>query len=170
MNDIRLRAPEPEDLDVMMEIENDDFLWRHSSVNTGPYSRFQLKRYIEENENNIYIDNQQRFMIEVSGGRVAGMIDVFDFDSRNNRAEIGVVVLPSFRSCGIAALAINKIEEHCFGFLGMKQLYSYVRQDNRAAISLFRKCGFAEVGVLKSWIRCSHEYCDVAIFQKLSVI
>lgn len=168
MTEIRLRAPEPHDIDVMMEIENDMFLWEHSSVNTGPYTRFQLKRYIEENVNNIYEDHQQRFMIETAEGEVAGMVDLFEFDARNNRAEVGIAVLPHFRRSGVAASAISSLEEHCFGFLGMKQLYSYVRTDNEEACSLFMKCGFRETGILKSWIRCGNVYYDVAVYQKMS--
>ena len=45
-NGIRLRAPEPEDLEVMFRFENATDVWEMSNT-TGPYSRFQLKQYIE---------------------------------------------------------------------------------------------------------------------------
>lgn len=167
-NDITLRAPEPYDLDLLMEIENDTVLWEYSSMNTGPYSRFQLKRYIEENTNDIYADRQQRFIIETSGGDVAGLVDIFDFDSRNSRAEIGIVILSSYRGYGIAASAISLVEKHCFGFLGMKQLYAYVRKDNAPACALFSGCGFSESGTLKSWLRSGNMYHDVVLFQKVA--
>ena len=40
MSDIILRAPEPEDLEIMLAVENDPLLWEHSSENTGPYTRY----------------------------------------------------------------------------------------------------------------------------------
>ena len=43
---IFLRAVEPEDLDVMYEMENDPAMWDVSSF-TVPYSRFVLRQYIE---------------------------------------------------------------------------------------------------------------------------
>ena len=43
---IYLRAVEPEDLDIMYEMENDPSMWDISSF-TVPYSRFVLKQYIE---------------------------------------------------------------------------------------------------------------------------
>ena len=49
MSDIILRAPEPEDLEIMLAVENDPLLWEHSSENTGPYTRYQMKQYIAEN-------------------------------------------------------------------------------------------------------------------------
>ena len=45
-NGIRLRAPEPEDLEVMFRFENATDVWEMSNT-TGPYSRFQLNQYIE---------------------------------------------------------------------------------------------------------------------------
>lgn len=38
-NGIRLRAPEPEDLEVMFRFENATDVWEMSNT-TGPYSRF----------------------------------------------------------------------------------------------------------------------------------
>ena len=63
MNDIlndcvyRLRAPEPEDLEVLYTMENDTTLW-FVSYNVAPYSRYQLKKYISESVHDIYSDHQ----------------------------------------------------------------------------------------------------------------
>ena len=42
---IRLRAPEPEDLELLYKWENDTSLWLAGNTR-APYSRFQLKQYI----------------------------------------------------------------------------------------------------------------------------
>ena len=52
---ISLRAPEPEDLEVMLSFENDAALWELGTA-TGPYSRYQMKRYIAESQNDLYAD------------------------------------------------------------------------------------------------------------------
>ena len=165
--DIILRAPEPEDLDIMLAIENNSDLWVHNGGNTGPYSRYQMKQYIAANTNNIYTDQQLRLMIVLSDGEVAGIIDVFDFDVRNNRGEVGIVVLPEFRGKGIGRKALSLIEEHCFRFLSMNQLYAYVRCDNMAGRNTFLACGFKKTAVLKSWIRRGQQYYDVCMYQKI---
>ena len=56
-NGIRLRAPEPEDLEVMFRFENATDVWEMSNT-TGPYSRFQLKQYIEQTQNDLFADRQ----------------------------------------------------------------------------------------------------------------
>lgn len=166
--DIILRAPEPEDLGIMLDIENDSDLWIHNGGNTGPYSRYQMKQYIAANTNDIFTDRQLRLMIVLPDGKVAGIVDVFDFDVRNNRAEVGIVVLSEFRGKGIGRNALRMMEEHCFGFLSMNQLYAYVRCDNEAGRETFLSCGFTETAVLKSWIRRGQQYYDVCMFQKIA--
>lgn len=71
-NRIRLRAPEPEDLEVMFRFENATDVWEMSNT-TGPYSRFQLKQYIEQTQNDLFADRQLRLMIETGTGRWWGL-------------------------------------------------------------------------------------------------
>lgn len=53
----------PEDLEVMFRFENATDVWEMSNT-TGPYSRFQLKQYIEQTQNDLFADRQLRLMIE----------------------------------------------------------------------------------------------------------
>ena len=107
-------------------------------------------------------------MISLPDGKIAGIVDVFDFDVRNSKAEVGIVVLREFRGRGIGRNALRLMEEHCFDFLGIHQIYAYVRCDNEAALNVFRSCGFTETAVLKSWIRRGQKYYDVCMFQKFA--
>lgn len=110
---IRLRAPEPEDLDVMMLFENDEDQWENG-IATGPYSRYQLKQYIGQSTNDLYTDRQLRLMIELPQAGVVGIVDLCSFDPRHNRAEVGVMVLEEYRHRGIASEALRQLEHHCF--------------------------------------------------------
>ncbi len=47
-NSCYLRALEPEDLDFIYQIENDESLWEVSHTQT-PYSKFLIKQYLEIN-------------------------------------------------------------------------------------------------------------------------
>ncbi len=162
---IILRAPEPEDLDVMLAIENDPHLWTVGTA-TGPYSRYHLRQYLAEVQNDIYADRQLRLMIQHESGEVVGIIDLSLFDPSNNRAEVGVVVREDMRRQGIAHEAVQQLERHCFTFLGIHQLYAYVLSDNLPCLNLFRSAGFEETARLKDWIRTGTEYKDVLLFQK----
>ena len=108
---VKLRAPEPEDLEVMFRLENSTDVWEMSNT-TGPYSRFQLKQYIEQSQNDLFADRQLRLMIEIEEQQTVGTIDVCYFDPLHNRAEIGIMLDKAYRGRGIACAALTLIEEH----------------------------------------------------------
>jgi len=151
-NGIRLRAPEPEDLEVMFRFENATDVWEMSNT-TGPYSRFQLKQYIEQTQNDLFADRQLRLMIENGNRQVVGIVDLCSFDPLHNRAEV---------------LAL--LEEHCFRYLGIHQLFAYIAVENLPSRRLFAACGYKESAVLKEWAHTfGGGYTDVLVVQKLNL-
>lgn len=167
-NNIRLRAPEPEDLDVFFRWENDTTLWKYGAT-LSPYSRYALKEYLSNIEQNIYQNNQLRFMIEeVSGSVPAGTIDLYDFEPHHSRAGVGILIDETFRKRGIASGAIELISEYAFSFLNIHQLYAHIPVSNTVSIALFKKNGFTASGILKDWIRIGEEYEEVYIMQRIT--
>ena len=166
-NGYRLRAPEPEDLGVMMQFENTPSLWEVSTP-TGPYSRFYLKQYIETNQNDLYTDHQLRLMIEAPDKQVVGIIDLCNFEPFHSRAEVGIVIAEEFRGKGIGQLALNLLVGHCFDYLGIHQLFAYIDVTNEPCRHLFQKCGFEECAYLKDWMRTGKTYRDVVMVQHIN--
>lgn len=162
-----LRAPEPEDLAVMAQFENTPTLWEVSNA-TGPYSRYFLKQYIEENKNDLYTDRQMRLMIESPEKEVAGIVDLFHFDPFHSRAEVGIVISESQQRKGIGKLALNLLSEHCFEYLGIHQLYATIDVSNEASRKLFLCCGFEECGYFNDWMRTGNTFRDVVMMQRLN--
>lgn len=163
-----LRAPEPEDLASMMLFENTSSLWEVSTP-TGPYSRFYLKQYIEQNKNDIYTDRQLRLMIETPAKEVAGIIDLFNFDPFHSRAEVGIVVAEACRQQGIATLALELLVQFAFDYLGIHQLVAFIDEGNEASRRLFSRCRFEECGYLKDWMRIGSIFHPVVMVQRLNL-
>jgi len=61
--DIRLRALEPEDIDLLYTWENNTDVWIISST-IAPFSRNILHKYIENSHLDIYTVKQLRLMID----------------------------------------------------------------------------------------------------------
>ena len=59
---VNLRALEPEDLDLLYRIENDDELWAVGVTNV-PYSRYLLHDFVSSSSGDIYTDKQVRLII-----------------------------------------------------------------------------------------------------------
>src|SRR5688572_559513 len=88
---IYLRALEPEDLSFLSSIENDEHLWELSQTQT-PYSQHILKQYLANAYLDIYEAKQLRLIISNYEDQPLGMIDLFDFDFKNSRAGVGILV------------------------------------------------------------------------------
>ena len=86
---IFLRALEPDDLDFIYEIENNQDIWEMSNTIT-PYSKFLIKQYLENAHKDIFEVKQLRLVISTYDDDAIGLIDIFDFDFHNKRAGIGI--------------------------------------------------------------------------------
>ena len=162
-----LRAPEPEDTDFMLEVENSEESLDAGGAATGLYSRFQMNRFITESANDIFTDRQMRWIICLApDGKPAGMIDVFDFSPRHSRAEVGIVVCETYRRQGIASAALRMVCAHCMERLGIHQLYAYIREDNEACLRTFQREGFKVAGLLEDWVMTGRGYDNVRLVQK----
>lgn len=165
---IRLRALEPEDLDKLYLWENNSTLWELGST-LSPYSRYLLKNYIANSHLDIYEQKQLRLMIElVHTQESVGTIDLYDFDPRNRRAGVGILVDESFHRKGIGAHAIMLLKNYAFSFLNLHQLYAHVPLTNEASLNLFEKQGFREAGILSKWLITAYGYVDVKIVQLIN--
>lgn len=164
--EIKLRAVEPEDLELLYEWENNNQYWIISNTVT-PFSKYTLKRYIENSHKNIYVTSQLRLMIgHIRTGKTIGTIDIFDFDPFHKRAGLGILIAEeSYRKKGYASMALTCLIEYCFGTLLLHQLYCNILSNNCESMQLFIKHGFREVGVKKDWIKTSDGYIDEHLFQ-----
>lgn len=161
---VNLRAIEPEDLDSLYAIENDEALWNVGATSV-PYSRYILYDYIANTKNDIYTDRQVRLMIEDGCHNVVGIVDIINFDPRNLRAEVGIVIKREFRNRGIAFAALSKIKDYSLSILHLHQLYAYVDKGNTESVRLFKKCGFTVSSELQDWLFDGKKYHNALFMQ-----
>ena len=164
-NKIYLRALEPEDLEFIHEIENNESLWEISNTET-PYSRFLIKQYIEESHKDIYQVKQLRLVISNYSDEALGLIDIFNFDFKNKRVGIGILIKNSEnRKSGYGAEALQLLLGYCFSHLNLHQLYCNITEGNEASINLFTKQGFKEIGLKKDWNLVDGSYKNEYLYQ-----
>lgn len=166
---IYLRALEPEDLEFVYGMENDQSIWEVSNTNT-PYSRFLIRQYFENAQQDIYEAKQLRLAIcQDQDFPAIGLIDLFEFDPRNNRAGIGIVIQKDEnKRQNIGSEALELLIKYSFFNLNLHQLYANISTKNEASIALFTKFGFEKIGIKKDWILLNNQYHDEAIFQLIN--
>lgn len=161
---IRLRAMEPEDLELICEMENDPGEWDISNF-TVPYSRYVMKQYMESSQCDMFADKQLRLMVvRLEDNATVGTVDITDFSPLHARGEVGIVIRKEYRGAGYGKDAVL-LCEYAFDFLRMRQLFVHIAVDNEASMRLFTSCGFVSCGVLKDWLCVEGHFKDVALLQ-----
>ena len=162
---MKLRAIEPEDLELLYQIENDQRLWKVGATNV-PYSRYTLHDYIANSNDDIYADRQVRLMAENDEGETVGVVDLVQFSPQHLRAEVGIVILNAHRRKGYATAAIEALCDYAQRVVHLHQLYAVVETSNESAVALFEKAGFSTGNTLKEWLFDGHSYHDALLMQR----
>ncbi len=166
---IYLRALEPEDIDFIYTIENDEQIWEVSSTQT-PYSRFLIKQYLENAHQDIYEIKQLRLVICSNDDALLGLIDLFDFDPTHNRAGVGIIIAEDEnRGKGFGAEALELIIKYGKTHLRLHQLYANISENNLVSVKLFENQGFTKIGVKKEWNLINDSYQDEFLYQLIYV-
>jgi diamine N-acetyltransferase len=98
-----------------------------------------------------------------------GLIDLFDFDPRNKRAGIGIVIQnDKDRSKGFGQEALGLLIDYSFKQLQLHQLYANIGSENVSSLNLFTTFGFQKIGVKKDWIYINNAYQDELLFQLIN--
>lgn len=164
--EIRLRALEPADTDLLYRLENLDGGWTYG-YSPAPLSRYQIWQYIKGYDAEPLSAGQLKLMIDNHEGQTVGCVDLYEIDSTNRRAKTGILIDPAHRRKGYGTQAVDAISRYCLDNLGLHQLCAEVSTDNHPSISLFTKAGFKTVASLPGWYRRGNDYIDALLLAKL---
>ncbi len=165
---IHLRALEPQDIDFLFAVENDESYWEVSSTQT-PFSRFILEQYIASAHQDIHEVKQLRLIIaENTTKNKVGMIDLFDFNPQHKRAGVGILVIDSEQHKGYASEALQLLIDYSFMQLNLHQLFANITPDNTKSLTLFKKHNFLKVGTKKEWVLSKGKFKDEVLFQLIN--
>ncbi|WP_029034684.1 GNAT family N-acetyltransferase [Salinimicrobium terrae] len=165
---VYLRALEPEDLDLLFEVENNEEFWEVSATSV-PFSRYILRQYLENSHKDIYDIKQLRLVICDIAGAPVGFIDIFDFDPKNRRAALGIVIINRRnRLKGYGTQALELVCKYCFAHLGLHQVYANVGDENISSKLLFEKTGFFKAATKKDWNLVGGEYKNEVMYQLIN--
>ena len=164
---IKLRALEPDDIDLIYKWENNTDIWRVSNTLT-PYAKHIIKAYIESAHLDIYQTKQLRLIIETNNLPI-GTIDLFDFDPYNLRAGVGILIAEDKdKQKGYATNSLNLFIDYAFKTLGLHQLYCNISESNIASLKLFKNAGFEIIGLKKDWNKTINGFENEFILQKIN--
>lgn len=165
---VYLRALEPEDLAFLFENENDEEFW-HVSQTQQPFSKYILKKYLENAHLDIYKIKQLRLIIALTHNHEPiGMIDLYDYDPKNKRAGVGILILNNYQGNGYASDALQIIIKYAFNQLDIYQLFASIGSENHKSIKLFESAQFKVSGIKKDWNFYKGKFHDELFLQLIS--
>ncbi|MDE6291265.1 MAG: GNAT family N-acetyltransferase [Muribaculaceae bacterium] len=160
-NELRLRALEPDDAEMMYSAESDEAAWRYSDY-LAPMSREMLRHYALTYDADPMRSGQLRLIIEIDG-KAAGILDLFEISPRHLRADTGIYLLPEFRGNGYGAMTLELAKDFCRRRLGLHQLTASVAHRNSDALRCYGKAGFTSTGRRPDWLRTPEGFEDVEL-------
>jgi len=161
---VRLRALEPEDLELLYKIENDTAMWEVTD-DPMPYSRYALRRYIAEQPRSFFQSGEVRLVIEEASGCPAGLVDLVNYAATDARAEVCIALLRNKRRAGIGRAALLQLENYARDYLRLRLLYALVANGrNEACHKLFRAAGYVMEATLPKWHRRGTDYEDIDLY------
>ena len=158
---VDIRRAEPEDVDFLLELMNEDDVVENLSV-TRPSDRDGLAAEIERSR----AEPQEfgRFVIEVDG-KPAGLMG-FEVGNRRSRiANLGsLAVHPDFRGQHIADDAARLFQQHLIRDLSYHRLQLEIYGFNERAQRHAERVGFVREGVRRKAYRRHDEWVDGVIY------
>ena len=164
---LKLRALEPNDLELIYEVENDKSLWVYSNT-ASPFSRYTLKKFIENSHLDI-IEHKQLRLVITHDEKSYGFIDLYDYDFINRRVGVGIIIFKKYRSKGIGLSSLQLTENYLLEHVPIHQVYANISSTNKESISLFEKSKYVNVGLKKDWIFYNNKFNDELLFQKILI-
>ncbi|MDE6165307.1 MAG: GNAT family N-acetyltransferase [Muribaculaceae bacterium] len=163
---IKLRAPEPDDVDRLYMWENDAEGGLHGHWAHAPLSRFQIWEYVNNYDANPATAGAVRMMV-IAGDETVGTVDLYDMDLYNRRASVGIYIDPKRRGKGIGQSALEAIERYACDTLGLHTLVAYCLSVNKVGCRAFEAQDYVLSGVMKECARFGNRYHDINVYVKI---
>ncbi len=127
-------------------------------------SREEHQRWFE----GVASDSTRQYWIIVADGRDVGLADLYDIDIPNSRCSWGLYIAGTeARGKGVGIATAYLVMNEVFERRRLDRLTCEVLATNTAALGLYRRCGFAEEGVLKDHVRKDGRPTSVVLFAML---
>lgn len=164
-----LRARVPEDVPVLHADLHDDVATRVRAstrpwvpVPNGPDSPYAMP------SGPPYTDSAVFSVAELATGELAGEALLWDIDTHNRSAHIGIALRASARGRGLGLDAVRVLCRYGFAIRGLHRLQLETLSDNHAMIAVAGKLGFTREGMTRCSYWVNGGFADDVIFGLLT--
>lgn len=106
-------------------------------------------------------------IIRKEDNRFAGTIGLNNLSKGMKRAEVGFEIHPDFWRTGITSEALDAVLNYSFTEMSLHRMGAVTFLDNVASISLLKKHGFEQEGILRNYLFQNGQSHDARVFSVL---
>ncbi len=149
MPNIRLRAFEKEDLEIVLGWVNDEEVTQYLSDSLiYPVSRTDEVKWLESISNANH--KEKVLAIETMSGKLIGSVGLTNINWVERKAEMGIMIGEKDQwNKGYGSEAVREILRLAFEKMNLNRIYLRVFENNPRAIKVYERCGFRREGVLR---------------------
>ncbi len=167
-NKICLRKADLNDIDALYEIKNDKKAASLLGGFSNGYSKIDIENWIIAHNNK---KNEVLYLIEtVEDSKVIGHVGLYDIDFRVRKAEFAILISgENNQGKGYGSLCTKFMIDYAFNELNIRKITLSLLSENVRALSLYKKYGFVQEGLLTNDQFKNGKYHDVilmALFKK----
>ena len=162
--EINLRAPEPDDLQLIYSLEEDPRMWI-AGTSAAPVSKHLIRMYLDGYRADFTGDGELRLVAVNDMEKAVGLVDLFEYDKMNRRAGVGIAVLPAMQRQGYGRAMLMSLTRYARERFLLHSLWAQTAVDNTAAVRAFAEAGYQRMGVLQDWLFTADGYKDVIMWQ-----
>ena len=164
---LKLRKPLQKDANALLEITRDEIVMKYYGM---PSFRSKAEALNEINWfNKIFVQKEgARWVItEQAVGKYIGDIGFHNYKATHARAEIGFKLAKAYWHQGIMAEALGGVLEYGFSVMQLNRIEAVVDPENTACLTLLKKAGFVEEGILREYEHEVKGYVDLMMLSLL---
>ena len=166
LGSVRLRKPEPSDVDALFAQKNDPEVAAQLGGFTKGYSRADIVRWIETHA---AAKDEALHVIVDPEGRCLGHVGLYNIDHRVGSAEFAIMVGDKTAwGKGIGRLCTKWAVSYAFSELALRRVYLNVLETNVRARKLYEALGFVQEGRLRQAQWKSGRWVDVIVMGLLA--
>lgn len=164
--DIKLRAIEESDLELLLEMINDSEIEKMTGGGGLPVSSIQQRKWFESIQAR---NNEVRLMIETEQYGTIGIISLTAIDFKNRTSEFHYKLATSvnLKGHGYGTKALISIINYAFNYLNLNCIYSNNIEYNYVTEHIKEKLGFKKEGTLRQRVYKNGKYHNIHVWSIL---
>jgi len=164
---LRLRRPLQKDAKALLEVTQDEAVMEYygmASFNNKTEALAEIDWF-----NKLFVQSEGiRWVITQQGlGQYIGDIGFHNWVSSHFRAEIGFKLAKAYWHQGIMAESLERVIEYGYSVMQLNRIEALVDPRNSACLSLLKKAGFVQEGILREYEREAKGFVDLVMLSLL---